>query len=318
MLGTALTHRNFPQFLCIIPTIAAGLLLSPPVTQSAQAREVVTVETARGPATAPLRPAKIAALDVSVIDDLDALGAPVAGAPSPIFVAELAPAVADAARVGTLHEPDFEALARLGPDLIIAGGRSSPQVEQLARIAPTIDMTVWGEGHVEQALSRLEALGAITGREERAAALVSAFRDKLAEARKAADGKGAGLIIMANGPKISVFGAKSRLGWLHDALGMPEAASSVDSSTHGEAVSFEFIAETNPDWLFVLDRGAAIGQRGAGAMQTLDNSLVHGTNAWSKSQVILLNPADVYIAGNGVSAMSRTLDQLIAAVTKPQ
>jgi iron complex transport system substrate-binding protein len=297
-----------PRVACFAMVMLALLLSIRPV-----GAETITVETARGPEEVPASPGSIVALDVAIIDMLAALGVQPKGVPAPHFVSALEGAVAEVAMVGSLHEPDYEALARLAPDLIIAGGRSSTKLDALSRIAPTIDMTVWGEPHVEQSLAWLAALGQITGRETKAAAIAAAFRARLEQARQAVAGKGDALIVMANGPKLSAFGSGSRFGWLHTALGLPEAAPGVDPQTHGEAISFEFVAEVDPDWLLVIDRGAAIGAGGESAAQTLDNALVAGTEAWQSGQLVFLDAADVYVAGSGISAMTRTLDRLIAA-----
>ena len=58
-----------------------------------------------------------------------------------------------------------------------------------------------------------------------------------------------------------------------------EAAKAADSSikekgNHGQPVTFEYIKKTTPDWLFVLDRSAAIGEEGKAAKDVLDNPLV--------------------------------------------
>ena len=58
-----------------------------------------------------------------------------------------------------------------------------------------------------------------------------------------------------------------------------EAAKAANSSikekgNHGQPVTFEYIKKTNPDWLFVLDRSAAIGEEGKAAKDVLDNPLV--------------------------------------------
>ncbi|MBY6068894.1 siderophore ABC transporter substrate-binding protein [Leisingera aquaemixtae] len=272
----------------------------------------VAVETARGRVDLPEIPERIVVLDVAAADTLDALGVQPVGVPAQMFVSYLDDLQQGADSVGTLFEPDFEAIAMLAPDLIVAGGRSSTQVEPLAEIAPAIDMTIWGTDLAAQALARLRTYGELTGRADRAAELEAAFEAKLAEARAAVAGRGDALIVMTNGPRVSAYGAQSRFGWLHQALELPEAVPDLDAQTHGEAVSFEFIAAADPDWLIVVDRAVALGQGNQAAAVTLDNALVAGTKAWSQGRVIYLNPANIYVAGGGIQSMSATLDEIRA------
>lgn len=295
-------------FLNYVPLLVAAILsMAVPVSS-----QEVTLDTATGAVSAPHRPNQIVALDIAAIDTLDALGVPLAGVPAPIYVTYLSDVASKTKKVGSLFEPDFEAIANLAPDLIIAGGRSSTQVGMLAEIAPTIDMTIWGEDHITQALARLDAYGRLTGKEKRAAKLAETFASKLTKTRAAVTDRGRALIVMTNGPKVSAYGAGSRFGWLHRALDLPEAAPGVDAQTHGEAISFEFIAEANPDWLIVIDRANAIGQTSDAPAATLDNALVARTTAWKTGQVIYLNSANVYIAGGGVQSMMETLDRVRA------
>ncbi|CUH69752.1 putative ABC transporter solute-binding protein YclQ precursor [Thalassovita autumnalis] len=274
--------------------------------------ETVTVDTYRGATDVKVAPQTIAVFDVAAIDTLSALGISPDGAVSPIFVSYLDDAVAGAEKVGSLFEPDFEAIAAMGPDLIVAGGRSSKVAPDLAKIAPTIDMTIW-EDTVGQGLDRLDAFGKIFGKEAEAAALKADFEAKLTEAKAAVNGKGKALIVMTNGPKISAYGAGGRFGWLHAELELPEAVDEVEKSTHGEAISFEFIRDANPDILIVVDRLAAIGRDGESAQATLDNALVQETNAWKNGKVIYLNSAPLYIAGGGIQSMTLILDQFVTA-----
>lgn len=287
------------------PLGVAACLAAPALAQD------VSINSYAGEVTVAANPQTIAVLDIAAIDTLDALGVPIAGVPAPLYVDYLDHLAAQATAVGSLFEPDFEGLAILNPDLIVAGGRSSAQVEPLSEIAATIDMTIWGNGHVAQVLSRLDSFGALTGKEAEAAALTESFNARMADAQAAVDGKGNALVVMTNGGKVSAYGAGSRFGWLHNALNLPEAVAGVDDETHGEAISFEFIADANPDWLIVIDRSAAIGQEGEAAATTLDNPLVAGTTAWSQGQVIYLNSANVYIAGGGYQAMMDTFETLI-------
>ena len=63
-------------------------------------------------------------------------------------------------------------------------------------------------------------------------------------------------------------------------------------------VSFEYVKEKNPDWLFVLDRGAAIGEEGQAAKDVLNNPLIAETTAWKKGQVVYLD-SGTYLAAGG-------------------
>lgn len=286
--------------------VCAALLCLPTMLQA----ETVSVDTAAGAVEVTRAPAKVVALDFAALDTLDALGVAVAGRPDFTPPGYLADYLAGVPTVGTLFEPDFEALAAMGPDLIVAGGRSQTQVPALARIAPTIDMTIDGSDMVAEAEARIDAYGEIFGLQEKAAALDAGFDQALADASAAVSGKGNAMILLTNGGKIAAYGQNSRFGWIHSALGLPEAYEGLVAETHGEAVSFEFVAEANPDWLLVIDRGAAVGQEGEAAAATLDNPLIAGTTAGQKGQIVYLDAAALYLAGGGVQSMMLTLDQL--------
>lgn len=287
----------------------AGLVAVAVLSCLPASAQTVAVNTARGPVDVAAQPETVAVFDIAAIDTIHALGLTPAGVPDKLYVPYLADL--DATPVGTLFEPDLEKLAALGPDLIILGGRSSTQFDAVSGLAPTLDMTIW-EDLVGEARARIEAYGAIFGVEDKAAALRAALDAKLAETAAAAAGKGTALIVMANGPKVSAYGKGSRFGWIHTALDLPEAQENLDPETHGDAISFEFIAEVNPDWLIVIDRGAAIGEAG-GASATLDNALVQGTTAAQRGQIVYLDPAPIYIAGGGYTSMMQALDELLAA-----
>ncbi|MDR6266503.1 siderophore ABC transporter substrate-binding protein [Roseobacter sp. N2S] len=276
--------------------------------------QTVTIETFRGPVDVAEKPQTIAVLDLAALDTLTALGVQANGAVRPFFIPFLEAAAADSQPIGSLFEPDFEALNALQPDLIIAGGRSTTQVPALAKLAPTLDMTI-DTDIVAEGLVRLKSYGQIFDRADKAAALATAFEAKLQQARAAAKNKGTALIVMTNGPKVSAYGAAGRFGWLYNAVGLKPAITEMETTTHGEAISFEFIRDANPDMLIVIDRLAAIGRDGASAQATLDNALVHETKAWSTGAVIYLSPAPIYIAGGGIQSMTQTLDELIAALS---
>ena len=265
----------------------------------------IQVETAAGPKTVSTPVDTIAVFDIAAVDTLDKLGVKLAGLPSNLYLKELAHLQDGAAVVGDIFEPDLEALSALAPDLIILGGRSSTKVDAATKVAPTIDMTMDGDDLLEQARARIAAYGSLFGKEAEAEAARKELDAAVGKARSAVAGKGKALIVMTNGPKVTAYGPGSRFGWLHRSLDLPAAIKDVEAATHGEAVSFEFIREANPDWLIVLDRAAAIGSNEQNAKITLDNELVAETTAWKKGQVVYLPSGDFYIAAGGAQAMTR-------------
>ncbi|WP_417691122.1 siderophore ABC transporter substrate-binding protein [Roseibium sp.] len=272
--------------------------------------EDVAIETARGTVTLESNPETLAVLDIAALDTLTALGVEVDGIPDNVFVNYLRDSLGETNVVGSLFEPDFEAINALQPDLVIAGGRSSTRVEELSALAPTIDMTIWGDGLIEQGRKRLKAYGELFGRQPRAADLDAKLLQAVEHLRQTTEAAGTALIVLTNGPKISVYGPSSRFGWIHTELGIRAAASNISASTHGEAVSFEFLRKVEPDWLIVIDRAAAIGAESELAAQTLDNKLVQETKAWKTHQIIYLNAANVYISAGGYQSLMGTLSEL--------
>lgn len=292
-------------------SLAAGLVM----LAMAGSAAAVEIETARGPVEVAETPETIAVFDIAAVDTLVNLGIEIEGVPDTLYLPALSDALPDAEAVGTLFEPDLEALSALAPDLIVIGGRSSTTLESTSRVAPTIDMTMTGEDMIGEAKARIMAYGALFDENARAESLAGELDAAVSAARAAARGAGSALIVMTNGPKISVYGPGSRFGWVYDTLALEPAVSETEAATHGEAVSFEFIRSADPDWLIVLDRAAAIGTSDQNARATLDNELVAETTAWRNDQVVYMPAADFYIAAGGAGATMRVLKTLTDALS---
>ena len=87
---------------------------------------------------------------------------------------------------------------------------------------------------------------------------------------------------------------------------------SIDTSTHRNEASFEFIVDKNPEYIFVMDRDAAIATEGAQLTQEiLENELVMGTDAYKNGHIVYLaHPAVWYTAEGGVTALDLMLVDL--------
>jgi iron complex transport system substrate-binding protein len=218
-------------------------------------------------------------------------------------------------KVGTLFEPDYEAVNAIGPDLIIVGGRSMTKYRDLAAIAPTIDLTVDVKDYMGNVTRNVELLGRIFGKEKEAASRLDALRQSIAALHRKAADSGKGLLVLTTGSKMSAYGPGSRFGILHSVFGVQPAAPNLEVSLHGQSISSEFILKTNPDWLFVIDRDAAIGQ-GTSSASALNNELVAQTKAWKEKKVVYLDPVNWYLVGGGLTSFQAMVDQISDALEK--
>jgi iron complex transport system substrate-binding protein len=323
-------RRPFPLFailgvVAVVAVIGVAMKLQQPSSkesapvaealspEAAAKQATVTVKHAQGTSVVPLNPQRVIVFDLAALDILQALGVEVVGVAGDQFPLHLAPfADAKYPRMGTLFEPDYEALHAARPDLIITGGRSSAKYASLARIAPTVDVPMGGVHYIDTVVANTQLLAHIFGKEEKARELVDGLRQSLAKLKETTASRGKGLVVLVTGGRISAYGPGSRFGVLHEDFGVPVAAEGLNASLHGEAIGSEFIREKNPDWLFVIDRDASMGQQG-GAKQVLDNELVRQTTAWTKGQVVYLDPLNAYLIGGGLQAVSRLRDQVAEA-----
>ena len=265
----------------------------------------VKVQTARGEAVVPQNPERVAVYDLGAVDTLSKLGVKIGASVAAQRLAYLDAPLKDAVKAGTLFEPNYEALNAYNPQLIVIGSRMAKDKvsDELAKLAPTIDMTAQTDNMKESAKARIDAYGRIFGKQAEADALKAEIDKTFADAKAAAQGKGKGLVILVNAGKLSAFGPDSRLGgWIHRDIGVPAVDEAIKEGSHGQPVSFEYIKEKNPDWLFVLDRSAAIGEEGQAAREVLNNPLVAQSTAWKKGQVVYL-PPETYLAAGGAQEL---------------
>ena len=291
-------------------------LLATAVASLVLAAMATPLKTAQGDVEIAKVPERIAVYDIGALDTLVALGLgdKIVGIPGEKFAADFA--TPNAKEVGTLFEPDLEALNAAKPDLIIIASRSAGKQDEVKAVAQAVDLSVPGDNAYQEGLARLESLGAVFGKEAEAKKTADAL-NVLRDAVKAESAdKGKVLALLVNGPKIALYGPDSRAGWLQKELGLQLVHNEKMSGRHGDPVSFEYIAQENPDWIYALDRLVAIGEDGASAKQTLDNELVHGTTAWKKGQVIYPQTKNVYIDIGGPTVLRATLKELKTAFAK--
>ncbi|WP_222195757.1 siderophore ABC transporter substrate-binding protein [Modestobacter italicus] len=277
------------------------------------AYEETTVEVPKDPET-------IVVFDMAALDTIGALGGEVSGAPLDSVPDHLQDSLAeDAFNAGTLFEADLVEIEAQQPDLIVIGGRSSALYEDLSEIAPTVDLGM--RGSFTETLERNATfLGEVLGAEDEAAAAVEEIEAGIAEARQVTADAGTGLGLMVSGGRLSAMapagddasGRGARGGLIYDTFGVQPVVEDIEAATHGEPVSFEFLLETNPDHLWVVDRDAATSAEGAqAAAQVLDNEIVAQTTAAQEGQIHHLDPVAWYVVFGGIETAQIMIDDVL-------
>ncbi|WP_412057586.1 siderophore ABC transporter substrate-binding protein [Bartonella sp. DGB2] len=275
----------------------------------------VNVKHASGETRVAIKPQKVVIFDLAVLDNADRLGVdtvvgvPEINKPDYLQKYDAKPYV----KVGSLFEPNYETLANLKPDLIIVAARSQKKYAELSKIAPTIDLTIDYNHYLADIERNIKILGQIFDKEQQADTEIKALKARLSQVQQSTNGKGNALVIMTTGGKITAFGSASRYELLYSDFGIKPAVGSLKANSHGQLISPEFLLETNPEWLLVIDRDAAIGLEGQAAAQILDNAMVKNTIAGEKNQIIYLDPQIWYLATGGLTGLEKSMDQIEAA-----
>jgi iron complex transport system substrate-binding protein len=285
-------------------------------TTAADKPATISVEHAQGTtANVPVNPETVFTFDLGVLDTMDALGVEPDGVPKATYPAALQKYSEERfTRIGSMKEPDFEAISAGAPDLIIISGRTAGSYEELSKIAPTIDLSLDAATPMESFKTQTATLGKIFGKEAQVTEKLAAIETKIGETRAKAADAGNGLIVLTSGGEVTAYGAGSRFGIIHDVLGVKTAADIKADASHGEAVSFEFIKETNPDVLYVINRDTATGSDAAASNAVLDNDLVKSTTAGKNGKVVNLDPAGWYLVGYGLNNVQAMIDAVAGSV----
>lgn len=276
--------------------------------------ETVTVTHELGETTFDKNPEKVVVFDFGILDSMDKLGIEaVAGVPQaniPSYLEKFADAE-KYENVGTLKEADFEAIHAMKPDLIIISGRQAAMYEEFTDIAPTIHLGVDTTKYMESFEGNMHTLGEIFGKKDEVKEELAAIETQIEGVKASATDEKA-LIVLANEGKVSAYGAASRFGIIHDVFGVKQADEGIEASTHGQSISFEYILETNPDMMFVVDRNAAVGTD-ASAKDSLENELVQKTTAYKEDKIIYLDPDYWYLSGGGLQSVSEMVKEIQSA-----
>ncbi|MCY7494971.1 siderophore ABC transporter substrate-binding protein [Bacillus safensis] len=263
-------------------------------------------------------PKKVVVFDMGSLDTLDKLGVNVTALPKQAVPKYLSKYEGDKYKnVGGLKEPNFEKIAEIKPDLIIIQHRQADAFDEFSKIAPTIYMDVDNADYMVAFKKNAKTLGKIFDKADKVKEELAAIDQKVDALKKEAkELKKNGLVIMANDSKMTAFGPKSRYGLIHDVFGITPADQKLEpSDKHGQSISYEYMVKTNPDYLFVVDRGAAIGEE-TSAKQLVENDYVKSVEAVKNNHVVYLNSDMWYLSGGGLESLSAMIGEVKQGISQ--
>ncbi len=283
-------------------------------TAAAKSEEALTVEIKdiHGLVTVPVNPQKVISLDNRTYETLSDWGIELVAAPKGVMPAD-SPYVADESvlDIGNHREPNLEIIAASDPDLVIVGQRFASYYEEIKKLVPNavvIDLNfdvseeadTPGENLVNGLKDSTVALGKIFNKNKEAEQLTADFDQAIEAAKSAYNGTDTIMSVVVSGGNIGFSAPHSGRVWgpMYEVFGWVPALD-IDNTTsdhQGDDISVEAIAQSNPDWIFVLDRDAAVSSTtdAVPAQDVIDQSpALKNVTAVTEGHIVYA-PADTY------------------------
>lgn len=265
----------------------------------------------------PYKPERVAILDMACLDIIDSLGegdCVVGSASTSLEYLQDYVTNEEIENLGTIKEADLEAVMACEPEIIFIGGRLSSSYDDLNAIAPVVYLSTDIEkGLVESVRDNASTIASIFGKEDEVDSLMAGFDERIQELASFAEGKTA-IVGMCTSGGFNILGNDGRCSLIGNEIGFENIGldANVETSTHGNEASFEFVVEKDPEYIFVMDRDAAINAEGAQlAKEIVENELVMETDAYKNGNIVYLeHPAVWYTAEGGINALDIMLQDL--------
>lgn len=299
------------------------------------AAEAKTVEVTdiHGTVTVPVNPKTVVALDNRTFETLSDWGIKLAAVPKGVMPADsLYVADSEVQDIGNHSEPNLEIIAAVDPELVIVGQRFASYYEDIKKLVPNaavVDLSFQvskeagksGESFVNGLKDSTITLGKIFNKNEEAEKLTADFDQAIEKAKSAYNGTDKIMSVVVSGGDIGFSAPLSGRVWgpLYEVFGWTSAleVSGATSDHQGDDISVEAIAQSNPDWIFVLDRDAAISSTkdAVPAQDVINNSpALQNTTAITEGHVVYA-PNDTY-TNESIQTFIELFDNLASSLTK--
>jgi iron complex transport system substrate-binding protein len=230
----------------------------------------------------------------------------------------------DIVDLGLHIEPDLEAVVAVEPDLIITGSRFSQYNEDFEKLAPdaaivTLDVRE-DKPFDEELKRRVDALAEIFDKQDEAKKLDEDLDAAVARVKDAYQSGDKVMSVIVSGGNIgySAPHVGRTFGPLYDLFDFTPAleVEGADDDHQGDDVSVETIAKSNPDWILVMDRDAALADEDSKpAAEVIDKSeALKNVTAVTEGNIVYM-PEDTY-TNEGIETYTKYFGTLADAFEK--
>jgi iron complex transport system substrate-binding protein len=255
----------------------------------------------------PARPERVVVLDTGELDSVVALGVtPVGAVTTDVatgFLSYLQEPAEGVTEVGTIGEPNLEAIAAARPDLILSNKvRHEALYDELSKIAPTVFAeqvgAVWKDN--------FRLAGEALGMEERADEVLADYEEFAAAIGASLADVGTVSPVRFVAGAIRVYSAQSFIGTVLDDMGLP-----LVDLPEGEVPTF---AELSPEQITQADADVVLYSSYGSGAESGQEEVVAGP-LWSRLSAVEEGRAipvedDVFYTGIGPTAAELIVDSL--------
>ncbi|WP_206686934.1 siderophore ABC transporter substrate-binding protein [Microbacterium invictum] len=226
--------------------------------------------------------------------------------------------------LGLHNEPDLEAVVAVAPQLIVNGQRFAQYHDDFASLAPDAVILELdpreGEPFDEELKRQTTVLGEVFGKQAEAQELNEALDAAIERAQAAYDAADSVMAVTTSGGEIGYIAPTvgRTLGPVFDFLDLTPALEVTDATDdhQGDDISVEAIAASDPTWLLVMDRDAAVAADDPayvpGAEILEGSEALAGVTAVSEGNIVYM-PADTY-TNEGIQTYTEFLNDFADAL----
>lgn len=262
----------------------------------------------RGTVTVPVQPQRIAATDNRLFRTLEAWGVELVAAPLPIIAKDSVYKNDDSIMdIGSHREPNLETFVAAKPDLLLNGQRFTQHFDDIKALLPDTpivdtDIDIENKPLDKELIRQITLVGTTVGHEDEAAALISEFEKARDRVAAAYDPSQTVMGAIAGGGKLNYSAPITgrAVGPLYPLFNLTPALKVDGTGDHqGDDISVEAVASSNPDWIIIMDRDAALDTADESTYQPAaelveKSEALSDVTAVKKSQIVYL-PNNFYL-----------------------